>query len=383
MRLRPIPALVQSCSLLVVMSILIACGSGGSSLTTVTNPPPQPTELLYAATLAGQVATQKIDTNTGTLSSAAVSTGSNGVSITLNPAGTFLYAADLSSNAIDAFSISSTGTLSTMSGSPFSAPGSGGINGVTIDTTGRFLYASGTTASGGTGTGIIAVFSIDSATGALSPVTGSPFAAGTSSGQLMVDPSGHLYVGDANGGVLASSTSSGVITPIAGSPFPSGSRGLAITPNGKYLYAIDVSTVVTAYTIDPSSGSLTQVSGSPFLEPTGGAFSGRVIVDPKGKFLYVYNTFGQVTISGLAIDDSTGALSVSTGSPFAAVQSTLFAANMAIEPSGKFLYASCSDGTCGILAFSIDATSGALTPVTGSPFNAANYVGGMAPLRLQ
>lgn len=382
MRSRSIPALVQSCSLLLVMSILVGCG-GGSMVTTTTNPPPQPSEFLYAATLSGQISTLKVDTNAGTLSSAAVSTGSNGVSIAVNPAGTFLYAADLSANAIDAFSISSAGVLSTLSGSPFSAPGSGGINGVTIDTTGRFLYASGTTASGGTGTGIVDAFSIDAPTGALTSVTGSPFAAGISPAQLMVDPSGHLYVNDASAGILAFSTSGGGLTPIVGSPFPIGSRGLAITPNGKYLYAIDVSTVVTAYSIAPSSGSLTQVSGSPFLEPTGGAFSGKVIVDPKGKFLYVYNTFGQVTISGLAIDDSTGALSVVTGSPFAAVQSTLFAANMAIEPSGKFLYASCSDGTCGILAFSIDATSGALTPVTGSPFNAASYVGGMATLRLQ
>jgi 6-phosphogluconolactonase (cycloisomerase 2 family) len=304
----------------------------------------------------------------------------------VNPAGTFLYAADLSTNAIDGLSISSTGALSTISGSPFSAPGDGGILGVAVDPSGKFLYATTDTASGGSGTGLVVVFSIDSTTGALSPVAGSPFPAGVSPTELVVAPSGQfLYVSDSASGILAFSVASGTLTPIAGSPFPSGSRGLAVTPGAAYLYAIDVDNVVSAFSIDSATGALTQVSGSPFLDSAGsGNFTGVVIVDPTGSFLYTYNTFGAPnTISGFAVDSSTGALSPVAGSPFSTGETTFSAANLEIEPSGKFIYASCADGNCGILEFSIDATTGALTPATGAPFDLEFYVGGLAAVSLQ
>ena len=54
------------------------------------------------------------------------------------------------------------------------------------------------------------------------------------------------------------------------------------------------------------------------------------------------------------------------GSPFAAGTDPL---GMAVDPTGKFAYVP-NVGSDNISAYTIDATSGALTPMTGSPFSA-------------
>ena len=73
------------------------------------------------------------------------------------------------------------------------------------------------------------------------------------------------------------------------------------------------------YAIERSTGSLTQVSGSPF--PTG-RIPVAVAVDPSGKFVYTADTAvlptGISYISGFALDATTGALTPVPGSPFPA-----------------------------------------------------------------
>ena len=69
---------------------------------------------------------------------------------------------------------------------------------------------------------------------------------------------------------------------------------------------------VLGYMIDPSTGALTAVAGSPF--PAGSAVS--VAVDPSGTFVYVPN--GESGVSGYTIEPSTGALTVMANSPFTA-----------------------------------------------------------------
>jgi len=67
------------------------------------------------------------------------------------------------------------------------------------------------------------------------------------------------------------------------------------------------------------------------------------------------------TISGYSIAPSTGVLTPLSGSPFAIPASAL-----AVNSAGGFLYASDPAGT--IQVFTIDSASGALTPISGSPF---------------
>jgi len=78
-----------------------------------------------------------------------------------------------------------------------------------------------------------------------------------------------------------------------------------------------------------------------------------------GKFLYVSNA-GDGAASGYSIDALSGVLTPLPGSPFAIPAPSLVA-----DPTGKYLYG----GGAGILAFAINR-DGSLTPVSGSPFPA-------------
>jgi 6-phosphogluconolactonase (cycloisomerase 2 family) len=115
------------------------------------------------------------------------------------------------------------------------------------------------------------------------------------------------------------------------------------------------------------------IAGAPF---PAGSHPAALAIDPQGKFLYASNETTLGTISAFRIDQNSGALAPVAGSPF----STGAAANaIAIDPSGKFLSATlkrenetASSGMNGKLAsFRVDPASGALKQLAGSPF----YVG--------
>ena len=122
---------------------------------------------------------------------------------------------------------------------------------------------------------------------------------------------------------------------------------------------------VSGYTIDPSTGALTAIAGSPFdaaSEPS------SVAVDPSGKFAYVANEVSGSTgnVLGYMINPSTGALTAIAGSPFAAGFAPF---SVAVDPSGRFAYvANVNSGN--VSGYTIDPSTGALTAITGSPFPA-------------
>ena len=95
--------------------------------------------------------------------------------------------------------------------------------------------------------------------------------------------------GSANVSAYTINTTSGALTPVAGSPFAAGTQplGVAVDPSGKFVYvANEFSNNVSAYTINATSGALTPVAGSPFAA---GSNPDEVAVDPSGKFVYVTN----------------------------------------------------------------------------------------------
>ncbi len=89
------------------------------------------------------------------------------------------------------------------------------------------------------------------------------------------------------------------------------------------------------------------------------------MADPLGRFLYVLDF--NAGVSGFSINPTTGALTMLAGFP---VNISVFSANpLAVDPSGKFLYvgSGLSYQAPSVYAFAINATTGALTPVPGSP----------------
>jgi 6-phosphogluconolactonase len=142
--------------------------------------------------------------------------------------------------------------------------------------------------------GGLRAFSINAETGALTPISASTFPIqGFGGCTLSIDPKGQfLYIADSTGvwGFTLNSTT-GVLSAMAGSPFSDGSvlRESAMAPSGKFLYAFSNNTTLntmSVFTINSSNGSLTPIAGSPFpMAINGTAYS--IVVHPSGKLLYV------------------------------------------------------------------------------------------------
>jgi DNA-binding beta-propeller fold protein YncE len=95
--------------------------------------------------------------------------------------------------------------------------------------------------------------------------------------------------------------------------------------------------------------------------PTGTKPQG-IAIDPTGSFLYVSNS-GDGTVSAYTINATSGALTVVPGSPFTAsgTASTITPTALAIDPSSQYLYVANGDaGT--ISVFTITPVTGVLIP---------------------
>src|SRR5258708_22719089 len=111
---------------------------------------------------------------------------------------------------------------------------------------------------------------MDSTTGSLSLVSGSPFGAGAGALSIAIDPTGAFaYVANAKAATISEysiDTSTGGLTTVPGSPLATGSshESLAIDPTGHFVYAANVTAniQVAAYSLTPRIGALT-LSGSP------------------------------------------------------------------------------------------------------------------------
>jgi 6-phosphogluconolactonase len=333
------------------------------------------------------------------------------ISLTVPLSGEFLYIANSGSANISAYIVdTSTGELVTIPGSPFG--GTGSPWSVAIDPSGKFAYATGYYENTG-----INGYAIDPGTGALSPLPGSPFPT-FSLGNIIIaiPPSGKfayvtstgslvsIYTVDSMTGALTFEQLSGVE--------PLSRRYVAIHPSGKFVYLTEENApTVSGYAVDPNTGALTPVPGSPF--GVGGLEGEALAIDPSGNFLYV-STGGQISefrvdlstgaltsipgpsiidsvqqlavspagsflyaarsgvgISGYTIDPTSGSLSLIPGSPWGAIAvPDTYTATVTVDCNGKFVYAANSTGS--LLAYAIDSQTGALTAIPGSPAPAGN-----------
>jgi 6-phosphogluconolactonase len=291
-----------------------------------------------------------------------------------NPTPKFAYVTNSGDNTVSAYSInSSTGALRAVTGSPFAA-GNTPVS-VAVDLPGRFVYVANL------GDNTVSAYSINSSTGALRAVAGSPFAAGDKPFSVAIDPAGRFaYVANQRGNVsaYAINSSTGALSAVSGSPFAAGKspQSVAVDPSSPFAYVANSNSEVrkgnvSAYTINSSTGALRAVPGSPFSAGYGPA---AVAVDPTGGFAYVANECASVSctagnVSAYMINTSTGALSAIAGSPFAAGN---FPEAMTVDPSGRFAYvANAVDDT--VSAYTINSSTGALRAVSGSPFAAGNF----------
>jgi 6-phosphogluconolactonase len=154
-----------------------------------------------------------------------------------------------------------------------------------------------------------------------------------------------------------------VIPPVTG---PTDSNSVSIDSNA--LEFADTSTnSVDAIAVDLVTGASMPIQGSPFSLGTGDGGPTSIMVGPYG---YLYATEPNGTIVGLNTSSEVGSFgSPLPGSPYPAGVAPSQMAFSAQGDSGTFfLYASdAGDSTGGVLAYSLNS-SGALTPIQGSPF---------------
>lgn len=258
---------------------------------------------------AGAIDIFSIDPATGTL--APFSGSQLSVSFPLgcihfDPSGKFAYATTGIENAGDQlgeFSVNADATLTLNNTISFAYDPTG----VAVDPIGQYVYVDVVDVPAGTvGSSQLYGYSIDSTTGALTPLTGSPWSidAGTF-GQLAFHPSGNfLYVSDLNAKNILEYT----LDRSSGTPTKSGTldstcinpSALQFLPSGNHAYALcgesGTGSVANAPIVEYAVGS----NGS--LTPHSTAFAGAVAtqmqVDEAGKFLYVLGSGSDSSAAG-------------------------------------------------------------------------------------
>jgi DNA-binding beta-propeller fold protein YncE len=166
----------------------------------------------------------------------------------------------------------------------------------------------------------------------------------------------------------------GVLTAVTGSPYAMGgssagfggdSSSVTVHRGTRRVFATN-NTSVAVYDIDPVDGTLTTVTGSPFA--TNGNAAYGVTVNDAGTRLFVahYNS-NQVAVFDVAAN---GQLTHVTGSPFAA--STTGGLDTPQLLNNETLL-TVTDESSKLFVFSVNAGTGALTEVAGSPFATGGY----------
>ena len=299
-------------------------------------------------------------------------TSPNGLA--LAPSKKFLYAVNSGNNTISTFSVASDGSL-TQTGSQTPEGGSSPFAAV-IDPSGKYLLVTNNLGDIVNRDGSISVFSIDSGTGALTAV-GSPVPANADPTQILFTHSGKfVYVTNPQiGKVTGFSFSAGVLTLVPGAPALSGAQASALAVDGsdKFLYVANTAAInpglttvgnISGFNIDPNTGALTPMVGSPFTSTLGTGPS-ALTVDPHNSFLYATTPGSSDSVWCFAITPTTGIPTAVTGSPFSVSAGGQFAL---FDLTGNYFYIGNQAGS-NILGYTYNTSNGALTAVTGSPFS--------------
>jgi 6-phosphogluconolactonase len=271
-------------------------------------------------------------------------------------------------NGVTAFRLNTnTGNLKEILGSPY--PTGISPTAIRIHPSGKFAYVSNA------GEDTISVYKVGS-TGALTEVTPRTVT-GDQPSDLLMDPAGNFLfsINSADNTISVYSITSGTgalqLTSTLSTSGFTPLRG-AITASGKFLYVANSnSATVSGFSVD-SSGALTAVPHSPKLAGNAPNF---IAIDPAGKFLYVAN-LQDGTFSGFTIDGSTGELTTMSGSPFGVANTSTTivpVSSVAVDPTSKYVYVTTLVSGNNVYGYTIDGTTGVpTTAISGSPFAAGD-----------
>src|ERR1044072_4949445 len=292
---------------------------------------------------------------------------------------------NLGANSVAAFSVAPNGALTQIAGSPFATGGFGGgffyaTNRAAICLMKNRLYISND------GSANISGFNINTTTGALKLIPGSPFATGgfTGSGtSIACTPDGKFLITAKTGSfniTVFSIDNNGALTRLGGLSVPAGGQpvGIKISPDGRFLaLALGLNNTMAMFNI-ASNGGLTPVSGSPFPAPGGDVGGGVTGVEINCASNLLFGSISDSNFTRILVYTigPNGTLALIPGSPF--IFDSGDNSNVGIlSPNEQFFFVSNQYSNT-ITVFNV-AADGSLTLVPGWPV--ANQ-GGFEPQQM-
>jgi 6-phosphogluconolactonase (cycloisomerase 2 family) len=326
-----------------------------------------------SATSFANVNVFPVDATTGVLGAAITGSPfdlglTDGMTLAVHPNGHFVYAADGLDGSIHAWNVSETTGIPTEIATPvinesgsFYEPCCGGGDApthvITITPNGDFLYSGNNDATvgaykinadgslahiadldiGACDTGAITANDtyvwVNDTCGNSGPWNIFTLKIGTNGGltnassvaltgvfgwlwSIQVNPAANfLYAGDEGGDAQVYSFSiaaDGALTQLGPQVVENSSsdcRDIAHSPDGKFFYTTDDDESVHAFSVDTTTGAITELSASPY-NPGG---EGQIVVDLTGKFVYMGDQEDTGQVIGYTRDLTTGALTLTGG----------------------------------------------------------------------
>lgn len=325
-------------------------------------------EFGYIASRFNGVLACSVDVASGKLSLVGSPSNPTGtaISIAVHPSQKFVYVADENKH-VDTYRIAADGTLPVQPDSSAATPDT--LINIALDPKGRFAYALSNQASA---IYIFAIDSDTGALNPMGdPIIVGTADNPSGGAYIAADPTGHFVYVTALGirGYAIDQTTGGLVE-LAGSPFavnglPDGDiifgGAVAFEPTGKFLYDVSLG-LLNAFSID-AAGTLTLVPGSPFSHDVqSDPNAPNIAVEPLGEYIYATHFPLNDHISGFRIDPGTGGLTEVPGSPLVGIAPY----SIAVEPSGNFVYTGIDGPQVG--GYSITRSNGTLTELDTSPF---------------
>jgi 6-phosphogluconolactonase len=247
--------------------------------------------------------------------------------------------------------------------SPATVAAGSGPSAMAVAPDGKNAYVAAEPANSSTGT--ISQYRISSATGKLTPLSPATVATPGSpdSGSIKVAPDGkNLYVANTKTDKVAQyriSPASGGLSskPVSIVTTGSGPESVTIAPDGKSAYVTEpMAGLIAQYRISPATGRLTP--DSPATVATGPG-PHDLAVSPDSKNAYLLTVVSN-TVSQYAINPATGALS---SKPVSTAATVLHPEAIVIAPDGKNAYVT-SENTDTLSQFAISPATGKITSLS-------------------
>jgi 6-phosphogluconolactonase len=296
---------------------------------TMPNGPPQDfvtdrAGMFAYATVALGIEAFTIDRTTGALievpGSPFAPAGSGPFKLAMDPQGNFVYVTFSASNTVSSYRINRNSGALKLNGSAAAGNGAGAVK---TDPSGKFLYVANSVDN------TVSAYVINWTSGALTPVAGSPFVTGFDPNVFAVSNSFlYLFGGNNLSGSpksisgYAIDTASGVLTPVSGSPFlghGSPANYIAVDAVHNILYQPvfpgqhQDGDAFNINTIDPATGTITFVDFTAEFEPQDAE---AMLVDFSGDTLYTIDQWRSgssdttTAVGSYSIDPATGQLNI-------------------------------------------------------------------------